>query len=146
MSSFKVTAHSDASEVFASDDKVKKITKELETFLKCCKSNPDFLDRNLALYVLDGGNLDPHCCKVIDTDVKSKVAQDFFKLLLAGQKINGKDENWCVGWMGSRWCDMKAERYGLDYIRCAFYTKSSYEGEWKHSKPYVIQITAEKAK
>ena len=128
--------------------KSKRQHKELETFLNCCKNNPAFISKALNVYAVCGSELSPDVCVPTEKALRSRIAQDFFRLLEAGQKVNGKENNWCNGCFGSRWCDMDAEKYGVDYIRCAFYSKSSYDPKkkWTQDKPFVVQITIEKAK
>jgi hypothetical protein len=127
------------------EEKSNKKQKELETFLKCCKGNPAFVQGKVAVFIQDGGNLDPDVCEKIPTDVKQKVGNALVALLLKGQKVNGKQDNWCNGSFGSRWCDMDASKWNLDYVRCSFHSKASEEN-WPHPKPYAVVITCEKAK
>ena len=130
-----------------SEDKIEKQRKELQVFLNCVKHNPEAFEKLCDLGIVSGHELDSECCAPVEKKVLLKVGLDFVKLLLSGeQKINGKMGHWSCGFMGSRWCDLKASDYGLDYVRCAFYSKNFYEGEWKHTEPFVIQITCEKTK
>lgn len=127
------------------DEQIKKNEQELQDFTKAVKNNPRLFLAITDYSAVDGHTLDGGCCKKIDPKKIQEVLHDFLMLATSGQmKVNGKKNNWSNGFMGSRWCDMNAEDYGMDYIRVAFYSKKSAK-EWKHDKPYAIQITCEKA-
>jgi hypothetical protein len=137
----------DVSSLF-NEEKSSKQLKELETFLNCCKGNQDFVMNQLNIYTVCGSELDSDVCVPVPRALRSEIAQDLYGLLIKGQKVNGKPNHWSNGCFGSRWCDLDAKKYGVTYVRCAFYSKSSYDPkkEWKQDKPFVIQITVEKTK
>jgi hypothetical protein len=128
-------------------DFAENLTKELKAFLKCVKGDPR---RFLALTecgAICGSKLDSDSCKPVDRQVLNSVMIDFIHLVVGGGfKVNGKSGDWSVGFMGSRWLDMNAADYDVDYVRVAFYSKKYYNGVWPHEKPYHITITIEKAK
>lgn len=118
--------------------------KELQDFTKAVKENPRLFFAITDFGAIDGHTLDSGCCKKIDPKKIQEVMFDFLLLATSGEmKVNGKENNWSNGFMGSRWCDMRAADYGLDYIRVAFYSKKTSK-DWKHEKPYLIRITCEK--
>jgi hypothetical protein len=120
--------------------------EELKNYQKCVKGN---LSRLLALTDIRigcGSRFDPHLCDVIPKEVLMCIMNDAVQLLVTGIEFNGKMNDWKNGCFGSRWFDMDASKYGLDYIRAAFYSKKHNSGEWRSEEPYAIRITAEKAK
>jgi hypothetical protein len=124
----------------------KTITDELKQFVKCIHQNHPRLMALCSVAAIDGYSISESCEKLPKGKL-SEVLHDFVDLLLHSQfKFNGKTEDWSIGFMGSRWLDMKAEPYDVDYIRAAFYSKKTYKGEWKSDKPYRIQITVEKGR
>ena len=129
------------------DTKIEQLRKELEIFLNCVKGNYANFQKLCFFSLVDGHKLDPTVCDPLDKQTLHAVGFHFINLMLDGkQKINGETNNWSCGFMGSRWCDLNAADFDLDHIRAAFYSKKHYQGEWKYEKPFVIQITCEKAK
>jgi len=66
----------------------------------------------------------------IEKGMETKQVLDWFRLaeqdlgakcFLAAAKCNGEDENWCNGWLGSRWSDMTINNR---FVRVAFYERS----------------------
>ncbi len=121
------------------------LKKELKDFLKCVQGDAS---RFLALTdygAICGSHLDSQCCKPVAGEIIQQILRDFiFMVVRGGFKINGKPGDWSVGFMGSRWLDMNARTYNVDYVRVAFYSKKHYKGVWSHEKPYHITITIEK--
>lgn len=131
---------------FESEDIQAQKEKELKDFVKVVRGNPRLFLAITDYSAVDGNTLDPGCCEKVDKAVIQRVLHSFLDLVISGtMKVNGKTNNWCNGSFGNRWCDMKAEDFGLDYIRVAFYSKK-FSKEWKYDKPYLIVITCEKAK
>jgi hypothetical protein len=122
--------------------------QELLDFTKCIAGSPERLNALCHLFAIDGAGVDPVSCQKVSKDTLREVLAAAAHRLLSGQmKVNGKKDNWNNGCFGSRWFDMDAERFGVDYVRAAFYSKKHYKGgEWKHPKPYAIEIMVEKAK
>ena len=118
--------------------------KDLENYIKCVSKNLFRFDALTDYYVVDGYNLEPQLCAEILPEVLGLISRDFIKIILNNPNINGKTNNFSTGGFGSIWMDMDAEKYDLDYIRVAFYSKK-FEKNWRHSKPYAIRITCEKA-
>jgi len=143
----KIVTISDPAEIekMLNQDQHAKKEKELKTFLSCAKNNFDFLQRNLTLASICGSHLDPEVCEPVSRELRSRIARDLVTLLINGQKVNGKMNHWSNGGFGSRWCDMDAKKYGVDYIRAAFYSKTFSDGDWSHPTPFFIGITVEKA-
>jgi hypothetical protein len=132
----------------AAQQKSKERGDELEQFLKCVKGNPRRFFALCAFGHADGADLDPGCCAPInDGKLVQHVLYDALHIIISDRPVNGKEGNWSNGFMGSRWLDMDAKKYGLDYIRLAFYSKKNYQGKtWRHEKPYAISVTMEKAR
>ena len=130
-------------------DHASALTKELKAYLKCISDNPA---RFLALTeygAICGSDLDPDSCVPVDKSLIQEVLRDFITLVVnTNFKINGKENDWSVGFLGNRWLDMNARSYGVDYIRVAFYSKKHYKNPtaWSSDKPYHITITIEKAR
>ena len=110
--------------------------KELEVFAKACKGKtPEQLQNIFSLACAAPKNM--------PKQLVYRVMWDFLHILSAGTKVNGEPNNWNNGGFGSRWLDMDETKYGLDGIRCAFYSKKFYPEEWKHEKPIHVQIIME---
>ena len=129
---------------FKSDDEVKVLRKEVADYQKCVRGNPDRLMAITSIIARSGHTVDAECCAPVTTAVLQSIGQHLCELLLRGLPINGKTDGWSIGCFGSRWIDLDTQEDGVDYIRCAFYSKKHYKGEWKHEKPYAIIITVEK--
>ena len=125
---------------------VSPLRKELIAFQKCVKGDGWRLLSLCEVSALCGSAIDPGCCAPIDRKVLKAVDGAAVKKVVEGMEVNGEFGQWSCGFLGSRWFDLKAEDFGLDYVRCAFYSKKHYKGKWEHDKPYVIQITAEKSR
>jgi hypothetical protein len=133
-------------DLFINKDVSTKRREELVNFTKIIKGNPERLNALCGIQVIDGSALD-ECCKSVGMDKLKTIMRDAVALLISGKMVvNGKENNWSNGCFGSRWFDMNAEKYGVDYIRGAFYTKKESGSEWKHAKSYHIQIIVELAK
>jgi hypothetical protein len=130
---------------FLAEDSLATRRTELENYQKWVKGNPARLFAITNINAIDGGKIDD-CCAIVGKDVCQIVMRDAVKEVVKGLKVNGKRGQWNNGCFGSQWFDMDAKGYGLDYIRCAFYNKKTYAGTWPEDKPYMIQITIEKAK
>ena len=130
-----------------SEQRHNQLRKELATYTKCVKGN--FM-RFLALTDLItycGSQLDSDSCAPVPQEVLNQVTKDFLDLLIEGDmRIDGKMNNWSCGSFGSRWCDMSAKKYGLSYIRVAFYSRKFDKLPLLVEKPFYISITCEKAK
>ena len=131
---------------FISDDRHKALVKEVEDFQKCIQGN---LGRLLALCDVtahSGHIVAPDLCAPLGKDILDRVMEDLVGLLLKGMPVSGKTNCWSVGGLGSRWIDMDASKYGVDYIRCAFYSKKNYPADkkWPADQPYIIQVQVEK--
>lgn len=144
MANFSIASGAAVDKMMNSDEHEKK-RKELSTFLSCAKGNPDFLVKNCTFASICGSRLDPGSCAPTSKDVRMSIFAELLRLLKKGQQVNGKKNNWSNGCFGSRWCDMDAKKYGVTYIRAAFYSKKFHEGEWKHPTPFFIVITVEKS-
>ena len=125
---------------------VEPLRKELAAFQKCVEGDGWRLLSLCEVSAISGYALDPESCAPIDPKVLKAVAGAAFKKVAEGMEVNGKFGQWSCGFLGSRWFDLKAEDFGLDYVRCAFYSKKHYTGKWECDKPYMIQITAEKSR
>lgn len=125
----------------------KKREEELKNFTKCVAFNYERLNALCDISAIDAGGFE-ECCQPVGKELCRTILRDAVELLLDGSmKVNGKKNNWSNGCFGSRWFDMDAKKYGVDYIRGAFYSKTHYKGgEWKEKKPYAIQIMIEKSK
>jgi hypothetical protein len=135
---------------FLSDDKVAVMRKETADFQKCVLGNFARLVSLCDIGAVCGSDLDPESCVPIEATVLRRIVQDFAKEVLAGMPSRDKKDtpylSWNTGGLGSRWVDMDASKYGIDYIRAAFYSKKHMEGDWPWDTPYMIRITCEKAK
>ena len=120
--------------------------QEVRDYQRCVTKNPA---RFLALTdcrAVCGSALDSECCAPIPRKVLEQVLQHaVYRILDGDMQIKGGYNNWSVGFMGSRWIDLDASQWGLDYVRCAFYSKKFFQNEWKGDKPYKLHITCEKA-
>lgn len=132
---------------FKPDSELVRMRTELENFTRVIKNKPLCFFALCELGFIDGANVDD-CCEPVPTETMARVKKDVFEKLMSGDMmVDGTDGNWSVGSFGSRWFDLDAKAYGLDYIRGAFYSKSFAEdGVWEHDKPYVIQVMVEKSK
>lgn len=128
------------------DEHIEVLRKELKDFQKCALRNPQRLEALCDFVVVDGSKIDSELCKPVSENCKRGAAEEAFYKIVTGMPIDGKKGNWSCGFMGSRWFDLDAEEYGVDYIRCAFYSKKHYQGTWKYAKPYVLAITIENTK
>jgi len=125
--------------------KVADRKKVLQTFAKLAKSKR-WLIENCDLGAISGHKISPDWCVEVPTLLMLAIMHDFVDICVAGTKVNGKTNNWSNGGFGSQWMDMDASKYGLDYIRCAFYAKET-TAEWGLTeKPYMVRITIEKSK
>ena len=120
--------------------------QELIDFQKRVKGNPHELDKITYYGFNCGSKIEPSLCEPIDKSTMRDICVDSGRMILKGMKVNGEEGQWSNGFMGSRWFDMDAKKYGCDYIRVAFYSKKFYPGKWSGDKPYRIIITAEKGK
>jgi len=130
--------------VFITDEQDNALRTELKNFLKCIKNDAGRFLAICDLDAIDGGRID-ECCEVIEEQLIYRIMRDAIKIIIADKPINGKLGNWNSGCFGSRWLDMDAKPYGLDHIRCAFYSKK-YNSNGCNELPYRIVITCEKAK
>jgi len=106
--------------------------------------NQLWLKSNCVFRIRDAGEPEYGCVRVSNEKLK-QIMMEAVHLLSSGRmKLNGETNNWSVGNMGSVWCDMDAKKFGVTYIRIAFYSKSSYPGTWKFPKPYIVDISVEK--
>ena len=132
-------------EFFPKKEKLDTMREEIRNWSKCVKGNHDRFVALTQLQIIDGASMDSESCAPIDRNTLVKILKDSADHFINGNmKVDGKRGNWSVGEMGSRWADFDAEKYGIDYIRAAFYSKKNYKGVWKSDKPYLIRITAEK--
>ena len=134
----------DINEMFEKVEREEKGKRdELINFTKCVAHNPDRFKALCSLRAIDASKIDK-CCKPISEALIKDILADAYELLLSGEmKVNGKVNNWNNGGFGSRWFDMDAETYGVQYIRAAFYSKKYYSKEWKEQKPYAIELMIE---
>jgi len=129
---------------FITEEKNDELLNELKNFLKCIKGNA-FMFLAICEYGgIDGHRLAPECCSPIDEKLIYTILGDAISIITGNRPIDGEKGNWSCGCFGSRWLDINAKPYGLDYIRCAFYSRKTSSKEWKHEKPYAINITIEK--
>ena len=119
---------------------------ELIAYQKCVLgNNPGRLDALTKFYCVDGSKLDPECCVPVPKYLKDAIMKEVVQKILVGMKVNGKPGNWSCGELGSRWFDIDADKYGVDYIRVAFYSKKG-DAKWDEDKPYLIVVTVEKGR
>jgi len=144
MSAYGVSAINDA-DFFKKMDSVDERRKEMANYTKCIAGNILRFNALTKFVCIDGYGLDPESCVPTNRDVRRKIMDDFVKIVISNPKIDGKINNWSSGGFGSRWMDMDAKKYGLDYIRIAFYSKKFSE-EWEHDKPFVLEMVCEKAR
>jgi hypothetical protein len=130
---------------FPKDEYIETLRKELKDFQKSVLRNPQRL-RALCDFLVVDGSAYSELCKPVSENCKRGAVQEAFYKVVMGMRIDGKEGNWSCGFMGSRWFDLNAEEYDVAHIRCAFYSKKHYEGEWKYSKPYALAITIENTK
>ena len=130
---------------FTTEEKNDELRNELKNFIKCIKGNPGMFLGICEYGGIDGHSLDPGCCVAIDEKLIYTILRDAISIITGNRPIDGKEGNWSCGCFGSRWLDIDAKPYGVDYIRCAFYSRKTHKTEkWKSEKPYVINITIEK--
>jgi hypothetical protein len=123
-------------------DSREKVRKELINYAKLTKGHYFRLNALTTVSAISGHTVDEGLVPV-PKDVLQRVMRDFITHALNAD-VNGELNNWSCGMLGSRWMDMDASLYGCYAIRCAFYSKTYYEGKWKHDKPYLVQIMVEK--
>jgi len=131
---------------FKTDNQIAVLRKEIEDYQKCILGNYDRLMALTELSATCGSYLDSESCASVPKPVLKEVLIKVMRLLLNGMEVKGGYGNWSCGGFGSRWIDLDAKEFGLDHIRCAFYSKKNYQGVWKHDKPYVIDVVVEKAR
>jgi hypothetical protein len=142
---FKVISDPDEINKMMNKNNLEAKRKDLENYVKCVAGSVEMLSGLTNISAIDGVALDPYACKVVGRDVLRAVMDEFVMIATNKPKINGKMNNWSTGGFGSIWMDMDAKKFGIDYIRVAFYSKK-FQDEWEHNKPYSIQITCEKSK
>ena len=120
--------------------------KELEVWTKIVKGSPERFFAATTVSPVSGHRADPGSCGEVSDDALRRISMDFVRLCIIGTQVNGKTNNWTNGCWGSRWMDMNPKKYGVDYIRAAFYSKKNFKGEWKGDKPFLVQIMIEKAR
>jgi len=125
---------------------VEPLRKELAAFQKCVQGNPERLNALCAVMAVCGSDKDSTFCKPTTEQQRRKAAMKIVSNIINGAELNGEDDNWSVGFLGSRWMDTAAAPFGLDYVRAAFYSKKTYRGEWLFEEPYAIQVMCEKAR
>jgi hypothetical protein len=133
---------------FVSEERFQALKKELDDFQKCVTGHHSRLDALCDFTVADGFKLDPQSCQPATAEQLTQAAYKVMDNVFKGASINGKANGWSTGGMGSRWMDLNAADFGLDYVRAAFYSKKSYPAgkRWPSEKPYLIQITCEKTR
>ena len=121
---------------------------ELENFLKVCKGSPKLLNHLCDIVVICGSRMDSESCAPVPKRIQYDAATECVKRIVEGCEVNGEDGNFSNGCFGSRWMDLDkwAKKNGIDYCRCAFFSKKFHEGVWKSDKQYMIQIQVEKSK
>jgi len=128
------------------NERLAVLRKELADWQKCVKGEYFRLCGLTQICAIDGHRLDAGNCAPIEKALLKRVMADFVSIVLEGRPITGGQGNWSCGFMGSRWLDMDASKYDLDYIRVAFYSRKHFKDNWTCDKPYIIQITCEKGK
>ena len=130
------------------DELIEQLRTELGNFQKLVTGKRDMLLALCDIGGVDGHQLDSSSCAPISDHTIQAVLQHVVQIIVNGAKLNGKPKGWSVGFMGSRWMDIPAEPFGLDYIRVAFYSKKHYKGDdgWDCPKPYLMRVTCEKAR
>jgi hypothetical protein len=142
----RIIPNSEINDIF-NESKQNERRDELEAFLKVIVGKPHLLEGICEFGFVDGSNVSDCCAPIPDFQALShRIFHELVINMLKGMKANGKAKQWKCGFLGSRWLDMDPRKYGLDSIRCAFYSKKYAVSEWKYQKPYVIQIMLEKAK
>lgn len=126
------------------EEKSKLMSKEITDFLKFVEGNPERLFAVCHIQYIDGHSIQPAFCSKIEPQLLKTITEDFCALVLSGKmKVTGKINNWSCGFLGSRWCDMDAKKYGLTYIR-AIFTSRKYKPGYDEEKPYTIRLMIEK--
>jgi len=142
MNSVKVV--SEDTDPFISNNKYTELRQELSNFLKCIEGKPAMFLAICEYNAVDGGRID-ESCKVLDKKLIYTIMRDAIYEITANKPVDGKEGNWNCGMFGSRWMDIDAQKYNIDYISCAFYSRKHNKQECG-GKPYCIQITCEKGK
>lgn len=131
------------------DDQITGLRKEMQNYAKrVAERGTEEFFTITNIDVLSAHHKFPGECEPVPKETLIKIGRDFVYILCSGTKVNATLNNWNVGFLGSRWLDMKGEIYGVDRIRAAFYSKKHYgmrsDKEWPYDKPYAIQIMVEK--
>jgi hypothetical protein len=144
--SYSVTAHTSAAEMFPANALLEEMRKEMRDYQKCVAGKPALILALTDISSICGSALDPESCAPIPREVLKEVLRHaVFRILDGVMEVRGGMGHWSMGGFGSRWIDLDASQWGLDYVRCAFFSKKFHKGEWKCDKPYQLQITCEKA-
>ena len=144
--SVQILSAKEAMNMFISDNKHKVLMDELTIYQKVVKYNPQMFYKITTASFVCGSDIDPESCSPITEEIKNSIIRYVFSKILDGMKINGEFENWSCGFLGSRWFDIDASKFGISYIRVAFYSKKYNPQSVIGDKPFFITITAEKSR
>jgi hypothetical protein len=131
---------------FETNETLEAMRQEVRDYQRCVKQNSARFGALTDVQAVCGSAFDSESCAPISRDVLRAVLAHAVTRIIDGEmRVTGGTNNWSVGFMGSRWIDLNASEFGLDYVRCAFFSKKFFKGEWKGDKPFKIQIICEKA-
>jgi hypothetical protein len=128
-----------------------KRSQEVRVLQEVVKGDLLRLSKMIDISVVCGSKVDSESCARLPKAKLEEVLRSFVKMILEGiphaddvpEEQRYETPCWCIGGLGSRWIDLDAKSFGLDFVRAAFYSKAEVEGKTK--KPYLIQIMCEKA-
>ena len=129
----------------AAEARNKDLATEMMSFQECVKGNRSRLLALAAITAISGHHLDPESCVPVPQELVQQIGQYAGGMVIKGMERGSGYGQWSCGFMGSRWFDIDPEKFGVDSIRCAFYSKANYKGGvWPHDEPYSIDITVER--
>ena len=142
---FSVICPATADEMYPANDILEEMRKEMIDFQKCVAGKEGLFFALTDISAVCGSAFSDCCARIPRPVLREVLMAATLRIIHGNMKVDGKMGHWSMGGFGSRWADMDGSHWGLDYIRCAFYSKKFHKGEWKHDKPYRIQIMCEKS-
>lgn len=136
---------SDPAAIKAKMDSVDARRDELRAWQKCVRGNAARLMALTDISVVCGNTRDPESCVPVSQRTLGLIGATLLHRITRGVSLNGKTGNWSCGYMGSRWMDLNAKDYGVDYVRAGFFSRK-FGGTRPGGKPYAIQVMVEKAR
>lgn len=130
-------------------------SQEMRVVQNLIKGDLATMRRLISVSSVCGSAMDSESCARIPKSKLQEVLLDFIDMLMIGiphaddfkpDELDGMDKlppMWMCGGLGSRWIDLDARKYGLDFVRVAFYSKAEQP---KLDKPYALQIMCEKGR